>query len=37
MQNADVADFLSVDDKCKVDLGEPGFPIAAVERGRKVS
>lgn len=28
--------FLSMDDKCKVDVGEPGFPIAAVSRGKQV-
>ena len=29
--------FLSVDDKCKVPVGEPGFPVAAVSRGKKVN
>lgn len=28
--------MVSMDDKCKVDLGEPGFPIAAVSRGKQV-
>lgn len=30
-------DFYSCDDKCKISIGEPGLPIAAVDRGRKVS
>lgn len=32
----DCVKFLSMDDKCKVDMGEPGFPIAAVSRGKQV-
>lgn len=28
--------FISQDDKCKVDVGEPGCPVAAVDRGKKV-
>ena len=28
--------FLSLDDKCKLSLGEPGYPLAAVSRGKKV-
>ena len=28
--------FFSVDAKCKITLGEPGFPLAAVARGEKV-
>lgn len=27
---------LSLDDKCKVNIGEPGTPVAAVSRGRRV-
>lgn len=29
-------DMYSLDDKCKIDIGEPGLPIAAVDRGKKV-
>lgn len=29
--------MLSLDDKCKVNVGEPNFPVAAVSRGRRVS
>ena len=28
--------FLSADEKCKVSIGEPDYPIAAVSRGKKV-
>lgn len=28
--------FLSADAKCKVSIGEPGYPLAAVSRGKKV-
>ena len=28
--------FLSIDDKHKVKIGEPGFPVAAAERGKRV-
>lgn len=28
--------FISMDDKCKVAMGEPGTPIAAVARGKEV-
>ena len=28
--------FVSLDDKHKVPLGEPGYPVASVERGKKV-
>ena len=28
--------FFSADTKCKVAIGEPGYPIAAVTRGKKV-
>ena len=28
--------FLSLDDKHQIKLGEPGYPVAAVERGRQV-
>jgi hypothetical protein len=29
------ATFISVDDKCKISFGPPGFPLASVERGRR--
>ena len=28
--------FVSADAKCKVQIGEPAYPIAAVSRGKKV-
>lgn len=28
--------FLSIDDKHKIKVGEPNFPVAAAERGRRV-
>ena len=28
--------FLSIDDKHKIKTGEPGFPVAAAERGKRV-
>ena len=28
--------FVSIDDKHKVNIGEPGYPVAAVDRGRRV-
>ena len=28
--------FVSADAKCKVSIGEPGFPVAVVSRGKKV-
>lgn len=28
--------FVSYDDKHKVKVGEPGYPVAAAERGRRV-
>ena len=28
--------FVSADAKCKVQVGEPGYPIAAVARGKRV-
>ena len=31
------AKFVSMDDKCKVNIGEPGHPVAAVARGKQVS
>ena len=33
----DSVTFLSVDDKAKIPIGEPGQPIAAVSRGKRVS
>ena len=32
----DFTDFFCQDDKCKIDVGDPGNPIAAVERGKQV-
>lgn len=32
----DVSIFVSVDDKHRIKVGEPGFPLAAVERGKEV-
>ena len=32
----DYGTFVSLDDKHKVPLGEPGYPVASVERGKKV-
>ena len=28
--------FISLDDKHRIKVGEPGFPVAVAERGRKV-
>ena len=30
------SNFMSIDDKHRLKVGEPGFPVAAAERGRKV-
>ena len=30
----DIVHFISIDDKHCIKVGEPGFPVAAVERGR---
>ena len=35
-QYAKSTTFVTADAKCKVPVGEPGFPIAAVARGKKV-
>ncbi|XP_019855518.1 PREDICTED: uncharacterized protein LOC109584280 [Amphimedon queenslandica] len=32
----DIAQFVCIDDKHRIKVGEPGFPVAAVERGREV-
>ena len=32
----DIAHFISIDDKHHIKVGEPGFPVAIVERGREV-
>ena len=29
----DLTNFICIDDKHRVKVGEPGFPVAAVERG----
>lgn len=34
--NRDRSLFVSLDDKHRLKIGEPGFPVAAVERGRRV-
>jgi len=31
-----VTNFICIDDKHRVKVGEPGFPVAAAERGREV-
>ena len=36
MHFADSTTFASGDAKCKVQIGEPGFPIAAVSHGKQV-
>lgn len=36
-QYADSTLMFSMDDKCKVPLGKPGHPVAAVARGKQVS
>lgn len=36
MRFKDHSVFFSLDDKHRVKVGEPGFPVAAVERGRRV-
>ena len=36
VQYAEYTTFVSLDDKHFIKVGEPGFPIAAVERGKKV-
>lgn len=36
-RNKENAVMLSVDDKCKISVGEPGTPVAAVSRGKQVS
>lgn len=28
--------FICIDDKLRIKVGEPGYPVAAVERGRQV-
>ena len=36
IQLADITTFASIDAKCKIPIGDPGFPIAAVSRGKQV-
>ena len=36
VRNHQNVDFFSADAKCKVPVGEPGYPIATVTRGKKV-
>ena len=36
IQLADITTFASIDAKCKVPIGESGFPIAAVSRGKQL-
>ena len=33
----DTTAFLSADAKCTISVGEPGFPLAAITRGKKVT
>ena len=35
-EHAENTVMVSADAKCKVSVGEPGFPIAAVSRGKQV-
>lgn len=32
----DHSNFVSIDDKHKINIGEPGCPVASAERGRRV-
>ena len=32
----DIAHLVSIDDKHKIKVGEPGYPLAAAERGKQV-
>jgi hypothetical protein len=32
----DLSSFICIDDKHRIKVGEPGYPVAAVERGRQV-
>ena len=32
----DVCSFVSLDDKHKVKIGEPNYPVAAAERGKRI-
>ena len=32
----DICSFICTDDKHKIDVGEPNFPLAAVPRGKQV-
>ena len=36
MKLRNVALFVCIDDKHRIKVGEPGFPLAAVEQGREV-
>ena len=36
MKFRDISTFVCLDDKHKVKIGEPGYPVAAAERGRQV-
>lgn len=36
IRHKDTTAFLSADAKCKISVGEPGFPLAAVTRGKRV-
>ena len=35
-KHAESTSFCSADAKCKVNIGDPGFPIASVSRGKQV-
>ena len=36
VEHRDIAVLVSMDDKHKVKVGEPGYPLAAAERGKQV-
>ena len=36
VKNCDLVTLVSLDDKHKVKCGEPSYPVAAAERGKKV-
>ena len=36
VQERDIVTLVSLDDKHKVKCGEPSYPVAAIERGKKV-
>ena len=36
MKYRNLSSFICIDDKHRIKIGEPGYPVAAVERGRQV-